>query len=266
MERMSHDRGTRWTIKHMTELVLEAHPGLERDSVERPWPNTLHFHAGGVEWWRFWETDIAALHPDGSLVLRSGGHRGLTTADRINRVLRSRGVSRREAGVWSDRRIWRIKWHGETYGFAEGMRLYPDGRVEGAVDQEKEQRRHARMNAEIKKYVAAVAKRLEREWPMPDAGDCFYCAMRTKEGRALGEAMGDTEHLRSHMDEAYVHGSLLVNAVADRGSPDPMRQYQLRHAMKDSRFVCDCVTKYLRKRLFAPRERMEQNGREQEGT
>ena len=47
--------------------------------------------------------------------------------------------------------------------------------------------------------------------PTPDLGDCWYCRLfETK----------DTDHLLSHIDEGYLHGSLLVNAMRWAGYRD----------------------------------------------
>lgn len=103
--------------------------------------------------------------------------------------------------------------------------------------------------------------------PESSSGDCFYCAMRTQPGDGrgldglakvhgngdaairlgvcLGDASGDIDHLRSHIAEGYVMGSLLINAFADEGRGDP-------------HFVARCnnpawnvkaVKKYLRRRF-----------------
>lgn len=47
-------------------------------------------------------------------------------------------------------------------------------------------------------------------------GDCLYCMARCAEGpdkgKPMGECMGDTTHIDSHIEEPYYVGSLLVRA------------------------------------------------------
>jgi hypothetical protein len=75
----------------------------------------------GVTRIRLHQTDILCLHPDGSVVLNSGGWRTRTTWDRIGEM--SRGFH-----VFSYRGELRVRTTGFIfYGFADGIRIYPDG-------------------------------------------------------------------------------------------------------------------------------------------
>ena len=53
---------------------------------------------------------------------------------------------------------------------------------------------------------------------MPNNRDCWYCLMHDKEGNSLGD---NTDHIISHLDEMYVHGSLILNALKWKGYLNP---------------------------------------------
>lgn len=172
---------------HNTRVVREGYAGLP----------ALRYH----------DTDVVTYHPDGSLVLDSGGWRTVTTKDRLNQV----GAVR----VWSERSVWYVGWHSGIHAFADGIRLYPDGRVEGA---DPDPRAGQRERAAIRRYADRYMMRLAAgTLGSPGPGDCWDCALRDM---ATGKPMGDgkPEHLRSHLAERYYVPSLVVNAMEAMGS------------------------------------------------
>jgi len=174
-------------------------------------------------------TDIITYHwggyeKEGTVVIDTQGWRTSTTKERLNAHLPG------SYGVWQKDSIWRI-WDGgmgKQYIFADGMRILPSGRIEGAgppVDKLK------KLNTEILKYSRNYIKALFAGGvAKPGPGDCWYCLMRadkitSKEplivhGRTigpgketLGEATENKDHLLSHLDEQYYVPSLLVRAI-----------------------------------------------------
>lgn len=90
-----------------------------------------------------------------------------------------------------------------------------------------------RMKKRIEKYIDGYIKALTKgDLPMPGAGDCWYCALRTSEGVPMGDAaqtlhpdgsltvQPNHEHLISHMEERYYVPSLAVNAIREAGYKD----------------------------------------------
>ena len=71
------------------------------------------------------------------------------------------------------------------------------------------------MRKRIAKYAALYAAAIPL--PRPGSGDCFYCQMKTQDGKTLGDA-SSTDHLTSHMEEGYVVPSLAYNAMMEAGA------------------------------------------------
>lgn len=171
---------------------------------------------------RLHHTDVVTLHPDGSQTLDSGGWRTVTTKDRINAYAPVR--------VFSDRGSWfvvptfpgagPIDWE-RRYAFADGMRVYPDGKVEGAgIDETAIRKRVLRM---IGEYIKGYADSVRNVGLTPPSnGDCWGCYMKTAsaDGKALPPGKGDitgVDHYLSHFEEKYYVPSLYWRAIQPRG-------------------------------------------------
>ncbi len=72
----------------------------------------------------------------------------------------------------------------------------------------------------------------------------------------MGE--GDTEHLKSHIEEGYMHGSLLVNAMREAGYSD--QGIGVHYSLQVADTFRRAVNNYLQKRLI--RERIDELKRE----
>lgn len=190
---------------------------------------------------RLHNTDVVTIHPDGSYTLNSGGWRTVTTKSRLSYA---------NASVWSDRGQWKVatkrktmpgdKWSGpwETWDnnsavpFADGMRIYPDGHVEGAGVDETAIRRD--LLKQIRAYIDGFARHvIKNGLADPSSGDCWGCAMvpagEKKEGKApwgqdrvtkpgADHVMG-LSHIFDHFQERYYVPSLYWRAVQRRGNP-----------------------------------------------
>lgn len=185
--------------------------------------NTLLYDArGGNKVIRLHLTDIAILRPDGGVSLFTGGWKTVTTKDRINGALDKWALGYQiiqERGIWYVASHDYYGCHKETKGvrapFYEGITIIPGEPLRQQPDAE------ATEKALLKK-IAAYCKTLNKleELPEPSTGDCWLCCMHdTETDKPWGE--GDKSHLISHLDELYIHGSLIVNALQARGYPDP---------------------------------------------
>jgi hypothetical protein len=99
--------------------------------------------------------------------------------------------------------------------FYDGIQFDKDGHcISGtcAIDTDAVNEMTARINA----FCMMITEDTLRT---PDGGDCWMCAFTTQ-GKTLGDTSGNHEHLLSHMDEGYIHGSLLVNAMREYGDDD----------------------------------------------
>jgi len=214
--------------------------------------NTFRYQRpDGTQVIRLHRTDIVEKRPDGSQVLNTGGWKTITTKDRLNTFSDYRVDSRK--GVW-------------TVTGPEGSAPYYDGIVlpqafrdakaqakgDRAVEAEK------KLAADIKRFVKLIP--LEGDLPLPNDGDCWYCRMKAQPGSApdrthfsadkskapsLGDATGDHDHLRNHIREGYMHGSLIANALQESGYPNLAIAFRY----IDRKRVRQSVAKYLRRRL-----------------
>ena len=176
---------------------------------------------------RLHDTNVVITYPDGSIVLNSGGWRTSTTKDRINkfspyRVHQSKGI-----------------WYVLGSAFYDGIILQGQSILSGS--QEPNLKEVAKLKQSISKFVALIT---EDNLPVPSSGDCWYCSMRDKDGKGIG----GVDHLQSHIDEGYVHGSLLVNAMRAKGYSDI--QIRVHYSSKYPDSFKRAVRTYLQKALI----------------
>jgi hypothetical protein len=213
---------------------------------------------------RLHATDVVTYHKDGRVVLNDGGWLTVTTKERMN----SFGPD--YVSIGSNKGRWYVvlaprppvtdqyrDW-ANPVPYADGI-TFKDGKVwSGGVDRATvaaEDAANDRTRKDITNFVrrikpAEVVAALDNM-----GGDCLFCQLRDKQGRPMGDDLGD--HLREHMAEHYVVGSMIVNAVKERGYRDP--SYILSYIYSTAkgehrapavdRMLTDALRKYLRKRL-----------------
>ena len=200
--------------------------------------NTLRIiYKDGTEAIRFHNTDILSVK-DGVVTLNSGGWKTNTTKDRINQYLNHFDVP-----FYIQQR--NHQWFIAQGIFYDGMQ-FKNGQQISPVQTDNKLERD-KMLKRIKKYVDLIT---EDNLPIPNSGDCWYCLMTTKDsGKALGDAFGDTSHLISHLEEGYVVGSLLVNAMREAGYRQEQISFHYHLKLVDT--FKRVLKKYLIKRLIA---------------
>lgn len=152
---------------------------------------------------RLHDTEVVIHYPN-HVILESGGWQTVTTKARMNNYS--------NAHVWSERGVWFVSWHGETYPFADGISLDNDGSVTGEGDDPKEALRLRKaVNKYAKGYAAAF---LAGKVPAPNSGDCWGCRMVAEDGTA---PMGGADHIHSHIADKYYVPSIL-NRMFDAGT------------------------------------------------
>ena len=152
---------------------------------------------------RLHSTDVATMRPDGSVTLNTGGWMTSTTRDRLGLVCR---ISQRSG-------IWYVNVGGKEYTYRDGMTITKRGTVKGA--KLGEDARAKAWKAKVSKYVDTFTDKLiARKLPAPSGGDCWYCAMATKDGQTFG----GSEHIREHVKEGYFVPSML-NRISANLSP-----------------------------------------------
>lgn len=186
---------------------------------------------------RLHNTDVLTFHTDGTMTLDSGGWRTVTTKERLNRYLPT-GLN-----VWSDRGTWKL-YSGDypdrrvAAEFFDGMRITPEGEVLNGIPQEEMDAYHAekaRVEREVKGYIDGFldALRSEEGLPLPSGGDCWYCALVTEDGQAMGDIGADPTHLWDHIRESYYVPSLLYNAIVEERYGNPKVVFTIRYVVFD---------------------------------
>lgn len=179
---------------------------------------------------RFHETDIVT-EKDGIVTLNSGGWRTYCTKDRINSYADLPTLSQRN-----------FQWFIGDGIFYDGMQFRNGVQISHIKTDNKLERK--KMLSKIDNYCALITA---DNLPVPSSGDCFFCSLGDKDGVKLGDLTKDVEHLLSHMEEGYVVGSLLVNAMRESGFRNG--QISVHYGMKIADTFRRAVKKYLTKRL-----------------
>lgn len=186
-----------------------------------------------VEYWtpdrakhlRYHDTNVVTIKKNGDITLDSGGWQTRTTKDRINNY---QGV----VSVYSDKGMWKVG----GFTFVDGISFAPDGTLKSSTQAtEREKRRIVRVSKQIKHYCKTLKTQLEVEgFPVPNSGDCLIC--RLPKGRH--------SCLTSHLDETYIHGTLLVNAMQYAGYD--LERTKMNVYMKNWRTIVNSMRRYLR--------------------
>lgn len=163
------------------------------------------------------QTAVVSVLPEGKYIIRTGGWNTLTTRDRLNRY--APGHFFTEQGIL----YWVPRYPGQKIVVEEGMIIGEEGKVydydaDRALEHEQET---VHMKKRIKRYIDGYIRSLEKGMPVPSGGDCWFCCMRTEEGKTLGDHTGDHLHLTDHMDQRYYVPTLMFLALEEAGYPRP---------------------------------------------
>lgn len=185
------------------------------ETTDRPYPHgqstRVQLTQTGIAI-RYHDTDVVLYTPE-SIILNSGGYRIATTKSRINdalRVLPGRVVLYQNKGIWyiTSGKSWDDP-NKITVVYYDGIEVDYNGNLI-EVDSEqtiKEQQRIERIQAQIKVYVREVKRQItDKTLPKPQPGDCWLCSL------------AHYDCLESHLEETYIHGMLIYNAVNEYSS------------------------------------------------
>jgi len=196
---------------------------------------------------RYQDTDIVTIKPNRHMILNSGGYRTPTTKNRINDHIGTRG------SVYQENSIWYYKpgqWRDPRKPaiFVDGITLNTRGTVISKTPKpDLVLLATKKMKKKINAFVATIDK-LD-SLPLPTSGDCWYCSMQTTDtNEPLGDATNNTEHLKSHVFENYLHGSLLVNAMRSAGYED--QQIGIHYQMQWKDTFKRALRRYLNSKLL----------------
>jgi hypothetical protein len=154
-------------------------------------------------------TDIAILTKD-TIQLFTGGWCTLTTKDRLNSLIPS------PFSIYQEKRVWYL-WNyttSEKWAFQDGITIHLSTNTITGEKSVKDISKQDKLKKQIDKFVLGYITALYNgKVAAPENGDCFYCHMRTENNENLGEAIKDTDHLKSHFTEKYYVPSMLYNAI-----------------------------------------------------
>jgi len=102
------------------------------------------------------------------------------------------------------------------------------------------------MKRKINKYVNLIDK--QETLPHPDNGDCWFCLLQDSNKKSLGDITSDIDHLLSHIDEAYLHGSILVNSMREKGYSNQQIGFHYQLNLRDT--FKRALRQYLQRRLL----------------
>jgi len=189
---------------------------------------------------RLHETNIITFKPDGKVVLSSGGWLTPTTKNRLNDYA---GVN-----VYQDKGQWYIgSWDQKDNPlFHDGVTI-KNGKVLRPRFKDKKSER-------LQRQIKAYCKKLKEldVLPVPGSGDCWYCLMKTDDGVTLGDATNYIDHLKSHLKEKYIHGSLIFNALREAGHSDVLISMIFdthERNLNYRNYAVRAVSRYFKKRL-----------------
>ena len=227
-------------MKETKAMIMEGVEATESKIIAN---NTVEYvRPDGTRVIRFHHTDILEFPKSGGVIFNTGGWKTITTKDRMNSFQKLAVISQRN-GVW-----WlypRETPHNEYH--ADALVPYFDGiKVKGSEVVNPRKSAHQKDISLIKKindYCQEVKKMKALPWP--EGGDCWYCSMQTQDGTLWGEAVHNVDHLKSHLDEKYIHGSLIWNALTHAGYQFP--DIIIHADMRDS--IVRSIRKYFKSNL-----------------
>lgn len=192
--------------------------GVEHTKSKLIANNTVEYYKeDGTKVIRLHQTDILEFHPDGTLMFNSGGWKTPTTKDRMNKhqssatIIQNKGLwyLSTSSNPWNDKDSW--------VSFFDGIKIR-NGKV--LNPKKSAHQKEQVLLKQIQKYCEKL-KDLH-VLPTPSNGDCWYCAFHTDDGTPMGDTKDNVPHLRSHLKEKYIHGSLIINALQWGGYPNPI--------------------------------------------
>lgn len=196
----------------------------------------IEYEDGSIAY-RLHKTDVVTF-TDHSIILNSGGWRTPTTKERINEFAPT------QFRVSQDKGLWHVHTPKGTFDFYDGIEFSLDGQPKKEI--KTDVKKIEKLKDQIGKFVAKITK---ENLPLPNGGDCWLCALRTSEGKTMGElGTGNADHLLQHVKEGYLHGSLLVNAMRAYGYKD--EQIPLFYQMKLVSTFRRALRRYLQRNLI----------------
>ena len=174
--------------------------------------------------------------------LNSGGWKTVTTKKRMNEVLPLGWHVYQEHSVWY---LYSSLFSKSTYTFKDGMTIdVSTGTVTGAMSKWESGEQKYWLKA-INKFVAKIDTL--PSIPRPSSGDCWYCSMMDRVEEA-GQRSENPDHLRKHVQQGYLHGTLICNALLWAGYGE--HQLGIQYGMNCRTNIKNALRRYLKAQLI----------------
>lgn len=172
-----------------TQMLSDVTKDIE--SAKKVDNNTLEIkYSDGTRAIRFHHTDVITWLTNGNIIFDSGGWRTSTTKDRINNYS---GYNIHQKDY-----IWYFE---NGIKFYDGITFNKNGKLI-TKNTKLNLKKLKKVKQDIKKYVNLIDDL--KELPKPNNGDCWYCLLRGKDGKTMGDLSTDNDHLTQHIKEGYI--------------------------------------------------------------
>ena len=234
--------------------------GIDHVKAKRIANNTVEYvRANGERIIRLHHTDIVTFAAKNrSVTLNSGGWKTVTTKDRINTYLENVNVF-----LFSHKGVWYVR-AGNGWSVEDAVPFYDGIRI-GLTDKgpvlPRPKKKIADRELKLAKKINAFVKTLRHPIPVPGTGDCLFCRLNFIETPRdyMGVTQGSDNirdlpgenlgHILSHIDEGYLHGSLLLRAMKWSGFSEQRISWEFGGQLRNVRSVRAALRRYLRHKL-----------------
>ncbi len=216
---------------------LEATKTLDNRSSKKIANNTYLKQLNDCIGLLYHDTYIIKFYSD-YMILDNGGYYTMTTKERLNTF----GI----VGIYQKNSIWYLS---DNSAFYNGVKIDYSSNVINPKDPKKDEDQNKKLKLKINKYSSKFIEYINKgKLQIPSGGDCWFCAMKTDQNMALGDATKNNQHLLDHIAENYFVPSLLFNAIKEAGYGNPELIYSV---IQNGNFddAKNILTKYIYKRL-----------------
>lgn len=196
---------------------------------------------------RYYNTDIITFIPTRQSFDICNSRRIILRTDRFYTKSTKKRINdhQNEVRIEQKNGLWYVhsRHGGETTPFFDGIEIL-DGSVispRKLID---------RAHIKFKKYQKLIKDYCDEiktldGFPEPHGGDCWLCMINNYK---------DANHLIGHLNEKYIHGTLLINALKDNGYTDfAINRLFFEEWDQNKNIVVQSVRRFLKKKLGMPR-------------
>jgi len=156
---------------------------------------------------QYHKTDIVTKNlKNNTIIINNGGYFTKTTKEKINQELPN------NINIFQKSYKWYIKYNGIDYNYVNGTVIKNNKIAKKYLKQ------NLKTNNKLKKQIKDYCNLIDNLEiiPIPANSDCWYCLF-------LGNKDIDNKynHLKQHIKEKYIFGSIILNALKEAGYKVP---------------------------------------------